>query len=44
MSDGSIDTKWWATIGEALLVDRWAAANPDRANRFGRERPDPRYP
>lgn len=44
MSDGSIDTAWWATIGRALLVDRWAAANPARANRFGRKVRDPRYP
>lgn len=36
MSDGSVDTNWWATIGEALLVDRWAAANPEHANRLTR--------
>lgn len=31
MSDGGVNTKWWATIGEALIVDRWAAARPDKA-------------
>lgn len=44
MSDGAVNTNWWATIGEALLVDRWAAANPEQANRFELEAEEPRDP
>ena len=25
MSDGAVSIRWWATIGQALLADRWAA-------------------
>ena len=31
MSDGSVSPQWWATIGEALIVDRWAALSATAA-------------
>ncbi len=30
MSDGTVNMKWWATIGEAILVDRWSAWRASR--------------